>query len=162
MSHLNRAALAAASAFVLAAPGTALAGPSGSAGPLTSAGGSSSISTISGPAGSAAAPSTNRNAAAKKTIRVQIGATTGVIYLNRTETKQVGQGGAWVVAGAIGVALAPQTAGLGTIAAIGVGVALGSIGSKVIDQQLAAGQCLKLSTPWLSLGTTVKVGWSPC
>ncbi len=162
MSHLNRTAIAAASAFALAAPGSALAGPSGSDGSLTAAGGNTSVATISAPAGAQTVPSNNRSATAQKSIRVQIGATTGVIYLNRTETKQVGQGGAWVVAGAIGVALAPQTAGLGTIAAIGVGIALGSVGSKLIDQQLAAGQCLKLSTPWLSLGTVVKVGWSPC
>jgi hypothetical protein len=93
---------------------------------------------------------------------VSVGATTGVVYLTRTETRQVGQGGAWVVAGAVGLALAPATAGVGTIAAIGVGFALGAVGSKLIDAQLAQNQCLKVSTPWLSLGTTAKIGWYPC
>lgn len=94
--------------------------------------------------------------------RVSIGATTGVVYLTRAETRQVGQGGAWVIAGAVGLALAPSTAGVGTIAAIAVGFALGSVGAKLIDSQLAGNQCLKVSTPWLSLGTTAKIGWYPC
>ncbi len=133
MSHLKRAALAVATAFLFAMPSTALAATPVATTPV-----------------------------APKFQRVTIGATTGVVYLTRLETRQVGQGGAWVVAGAVGLALAPATAGVGTIAAIGVGFALGAVGSKLIDAQLAKNQCLKVSTPWLSLGTTAKIGRYPC
>jgi hypothetical protein len=132
MSHLKRAALAVATAFLFAVPSSALA--------------ATPVATTPTP----------------QFQRVTIGATTGVVYLTRAETRQVGQGGAWVVAGAVGLALAPSTAGVGTIAAIAVGVALGAVGSKLIDAQLVKSQCLKVSTPWLSLGTTAKIGWYPC
>ena len=133
MSHLKRAALAVATAFLFTAAPAA-----------------------------ATAATTTPAAAAPTFQRVTIGATTGVVYLTRAETRSVGQGGAWVVAGAVGLALAPSTAGVGTIAAIGVGIALGAVGSKLIDAQLASNQCLKVSTPWLSFGTSAKIGWYPC
>jgi hypothetical protein len=132
MSHLKRAALAVAAAFLVVLSSSAVA---------------------AAPAAAATAPAFQR---------VSIGATTGVVYLTRAETRQVGQGGAWVVAGTVGLALAPATAGVGTIAAIGVGLALGAVGSKLIDAQLAQNLCLKVSTPWISLGTTAKIGWYPC
>ena len=136
MSHLKRAALAVAAAFLVVISSSAVA---------------------ASPAAAATAPTPTPTFQ-----RVSIGATTGVVYLTRAETRQVGQGGAWVVAGAVGVALAPATAGVGTIAAIGVGLALGAVGSKLIDAQLAQNLCLKVSTPWLSFGTTAKVGWYTC
>lgn len=161
MSRLNLAA-AAAVVSLSVLPSTALAGsPSGSGSLMRAGSGDAPSSRLAAREGlnPAAADGAQR---AKRSVKVQIGATTGVIYLSRTETRQVGQGGAWVVAGAVGAALAPATAGVGTIAAIGVGIALGSVGSKLIDQQLAAGQCLKVSTPWISLGTTAKIGWAAC
>lgn len=133
MSHLKRAALAVATVFLFAVPSSALAATPVVTSPTT-----------------------------PKFQRVTIGATTGVVYLTRAETRQVGQGGAWVVAGAVGLALAPSTAGVGTIAAIAVGFALGAVGSRLIEAQLASNQCLKVSTPWLSFGTTAKIGWYPC
>lgn len=166
MSRLNLAA-AAAVASLSVLPSTALAGtPSERASFTRAAPGEGLVQRIAprtpAPGASGSGDSDAVAPRAKRSVKVQIGATTGVIYLSRTETRQVGQGGAWVVAGAVGAALAPATAGVGTIAAIGVGVALGSVGSKLIDQQLAAGQCLKVSTPWISLGTSVKIGWAAC
>lgn len=132
MSQIKRAALAAFAVVLFLVPSTAFAAT---------------------PAATTPAP---------KFQRVTIGATTGVVYLTRTETKQIGQGGAWVVAAAVGASLAPATAGVGTVAAIAVGVTLGAVGSKVIDAQLAKNQCIKVSVPWLSLGTVAKLGWYPC
>ncbi|MDQ8046983.1 MAG: hypothetical protein AAGC46_10510 [Solirubrobacteraceae bacterium] len=83
-----------------------------------------------------------------------------LVYLNRAQTYQVGNGGAWAVAGAVGIALAPATAGVGTVAAIGVGLVLGSVGSKVVNDKLAVGQCLDVNVFWVGGNTTV--GWYPC
>lgn len=84
-----------------------------------------------------------------------------IVYLNRTQTYQVGNGGAWAVAGAVGLALAPATAGVGTVAAIGVGLALGAVGSKVVDYELSIDHCLSVNIVWIG-NTGAHVGWYPC